>query len=86
MRLECERRHRFFGAETSLPSGTNLPARGFSAIVATKAMEKLDEELIELDDGTSRLFEPYQDSLAIRALDFVSKVGDSRSSGSWQLA
>ena len=37
---------------------------------------RTSEKLISLDDGAKNFFAPYADTLAIRALDLLSKLGD----------
>jgi membrane-associated phospholipid phosphatase len=39
-------------------------------------IERIEESLIDLDDGAHRLFQPYVDSAPVRALDLFSNLGD----------
>jgi membrane-associated phospholipid phosphatase len=44
--------------------------------MTNQPLRTIEEHLIEIDDRARSLFEPYTDTVAMRALDLFSKLGD----------
>jgi membrane-associated phospholipid phosphatase len=53
-----------------------MPARRVTSFMQSKLLETSAKRLIGLDDRAKRLFAPYADTVPMRALDLLSKLGD----------